>query len=181
MTCEVISGVSIGGAAAQTLHIRSWLSVTEQITEHQFFNARGTILIREPDDEHPCWLATWLPHDPTDESYPGWTMSSTTTGFPTTSGPLGIAEGIGEQPWAREKEPPPSEAVLLEIPPAEWDETKLRLADAGYELDIWCEPDGRYTYRVSSAAVEIRAGTVDTWADAKLEALRDLPPPAQSP
>src|SRR5207247_2888451 len=101
----------------------------EEITEHQFRNERGNILIREPILGSPWWLATWLPHERADEGYPGWTMSSETASFPTDRGPLGIAEWIDAQPWGREEVPeprPPAEATPMDVPAEEWDQTQRR-------------------------------------------------------
>jgi hypothetical protein len=33
----------------------------EPITDHQFRNERGGILVREPMPGSPWWLVTWLP------------------------------------------------------------------------------------------------------------------------
>src|SRR5437764_11610609 len=64
-----------------------------------------------------------------------------TTYIPKTdrkSGSAGMPRPISYAVFClkKKKEPPPSEPVLFEIPPAEWDETKLPLTDAGDRLDI---------------------------------------------
>jgi hypothetical protein len=113
--------------------------------DHSFASDIATILVRESGQARPWWLVTWLPNDEGHPSYPGFTLTSQEVPFPTDAGPLAAAEWVDR--WAKETAAgrPPASAHVLDVPKDEWQSTRRRVADAGWEFFAWAEFDGGFS------------------------------------
>jgi len=157
--------------------------MSETPVDHHFRVPDGSILVRQAS-EHSPWLVTWLPDSPSHPGYPGFTLSSTDTDFPTNRGPRGLAEWAAAQPWAQpaQKSAPlaETEGEPIAAPAQEWREERDRIrTDFGWELTAIAEPDGSFTWLVYSADDELlQSGNAPTWDDARLEMIENLYPPS---
>jgi hypothetical protein len=152
----------------------------------QYFRfAGGTVIVREESTEAP-WLLTWLPDDPGDPSYPGFTATSETLDFPTTHGAGGILEWSAKQAWARRaageetETDAPEGAQSIEVPAAEAASFSEQVhMEHGFRFAFTKELDASFTWAVlTEDGFTLLSGVADTWADTLLAAVENLQPPS---
>lgn len=145
-------------------------------TDLYLTHPRGSVIVRV-GGHGQRWLVTWLPHNPRDRDYPGFTLDDVPQG-PTVEA---LFEWASSQPWATGVPAvSPPDTRQIEVPQIEWADVQQRAFDHNLRVGFNCEPDGSYSYAVFDQSSQVlSSGVADTWDDARLAMIEKIHPPSK--